>query len=178
MSGGTYEHSVIKSNLVRHLGNALDETPCRPLDSDMRVRSPDRRSSYPDASVLCGEPDLYNESRDVLLNPRVIFDGLSRSTRGADTRRRFMSYSEITSLEEYVVIEQTKPAVMIYRRDDNSEEWRMKIVQGVDTTFSLQSLGIELSLSSIYDSVDFETDREDDSQKAPEDETTGDSRRV
>lgn len=168
MSGGTYEHSVIKTNLIADLRQALLGKPCRPLDSDMRVKSPDGRSAYPDATVVCGDPELYDESRDVLLNPTVLFEVTSRSTRGIDQRGKFFSYSEMPALQEYVLIEQAKPAVMVYRRTSSDEEWTLKLTQGLESAVSLQSLGIELSLKSIYDGVTFDSDKNSDDQSHTE----------
>ena len=59
MSGGTFRHSMIISNAIRELGNALKGKPCRVLDSNMRVRvARDTLYAYPDASVVCGEPQF------------------------------------------------------------------------------------------------------------------------
>jgi Uma2 family endonuclease len=41
--------------------------------------SPEGPFFYPDLTVSCGEPQLADDYRDVLLNPRVVVEVLSKS---------------------------------------------------------------------------------------------------
>src|SRR3954467_12784536 len=85
MSGGSPAHSAICFNLATTLGVQLRGTPCKGFSSDMKVRAGDASLyAYPDLTVVCGEPILHDEHGDVLLNPVVIFEVLSRSTEAYD----------------------------------------------------------------------------------------------
>src|SRR5690349_8973489 len=80
MARGTYEHSLIITNVIGALWNRLRGKPCRVLESNLRVRL--ARSvlySYPDAMVLCGPPqfDPQDVSRTTVLNPRLVVEVLS-----------------------------------------------------------------------------------------------------
>src|SRR4051812_41454238 len=72
MAGASLEHNRIGGTLVRPLGNFLLDQPCEPLPSDMRVKVPATGLyTYPDVTVFYGQPELEDEERDTLLNPRL-----------------------------------------------------------------------------------------------------------
>src|SRR5580692_3792542 len=75
MSGGTREHSLIGSNVLRELSTALLDRPCEVHGSDLRVKAvATGRYFFPDVSVVCGEPLFEDETRDTLQNPKVIVE--------------------------------------------------------------------------------------------------------
>src|SRR6266496_3532087 len=89
MSGASARHNLIVAGLIRSLGNRL-HARCRVYPSDMRVRIlKPTRFYYPDVSVVCGEPQYAEDQRDVLVNPRVVFEVLSESTMALDRGRKF-----------------------------------------------------------------------------------------
>src|ERR1700682_2161048 len=80
MSGGTWEHSLIASNVTGELRAALLERPCTAHGSDMRIHIPSPgRYTYADALVVCGEPVFTDAVRDTVENPVVIVEVLSDS---------------------------------------------------------------------------------------------------
>jgi Uma2 family endonuclease len=114
MSGGTYAHSRISTNLTIMIGNLLDGHPCHPLGSDMRVRIPGQRDYiYPDISVICGEPqfDPDDPKKTTVINPRVVIEVLPESTESYDRGAKFELYRQIPSLDEYVLVSQLQPQV-------------------------------------------------------------------
>src|SRR5580698_3999322 len=87
MTGGTYEHSLISANVVGELRSRLKGTPCKVLESNLRIRvTPSPRYVYPDGSVVCGPPQFDPDDlrRMTIVNPRVIIEVLSESTEGYD----------------------------------------------------------------------------------------------
>src|SRR5947209_11432354 len=87
MPGGTYEHSLIIANVTREMGNALKGTPCRVVQSNLRVRIAHKPLYvYPDVSVICGQPqfDPQDNARQTVTNPRVIIEVLSPTTEACD----------------------------------------------------------------------------------------------
>jgi Uma2 family endonuclease len=160
MAGTTYEHSVITLNASVQLHQRLQGKACRALDSNMRVRIT-RKSKYyyPDASVVCGEPDFdpgpKGTSRRTITNPRVIVEVLSDSTEAFDRGGKFTDYREIPSLREYVLIAQHAPQVEVYLRQDDGT-WRFQPSAGLAAVARLDSLGIDLPLAEVYAGVTFE----------------------
>jgi Uma2 family endonuclease len=159
MSGGTYRHSLIAANVIGALWSRFGDSRCRPLDSNMRVRVPPTdRYVYPDATVVCGEPqfDPQDPKLMTIVNPRVIFEVLSESTEAYDRGAKFTRYREIESLEEFVLVSQDRPLVEAYARQPGGT-WLLAPSSGIDAVAALRSLQISLRLSEIYRNVSFAT---------------------
>ena len=156
MSGGTFDHAAVATNLVATLHAALRGGPCRVLNSNMRVAvERSRRFVYPEASVLCQPPEFHPEDpkRTTIINPRVIFEVLSDSTESYDRGEKFEKYRQIDSLEEYVLLAQDRPAVETFlRQPDNS--WNLLAWQGIDAIARLRCLNLELPLAELYAGVE------------------------
>jgi Uncharacterized protein conserved in cyanobacteria len=152
MAGASVRHNLIVAGLIRSLGNRLPSR-CRVLASDLRVRilNP-TRFFYPDVSVVCGEPRLGDDHRDVLLNPGAIVEVLSDRTAALDRGRKFLSYQTIDSLQDYVLVSQDDYLVEHYQRDGS--HWLYTIGEGRDATLSLPSLECVMPLDEIYYQVE------------------------
>ena len=70
MNGGTVEHSVIATNLVRALEDRLRGKPCRAFRGDLKVIVAGR-GRYPDAMVTCSPGP---RGSDIIPNPGVVFE--------------------------------------------------------------------------------------------------------
>lgn len=147
MTGGTFNHALIAGNIFRNLGNQLLKTSCQPMNSDMRVSTPAGLDTYPDISVYCGKPELKDNNRS-LLNPVVIFEVLSPTTRNYDRGGKFTLYRSITSLKEYIMVDSENRLVEHFVKINNGE-WLLHEYHE-EKIFSLSSLQIELQLSDIY----------------------------
>lgn len=150
LSGTSFEHNTIEVNLVKRVGSFLDDTNCRMLPSHMRVTTPSHDSyMYPDALIYCGKPEFEDNRFDTLLNPAVIFEILSPSTKGIDKKRKFMFYREITSLKEYIMIDSTKRSLIIVRRQPD-DSWKFQDLSENDTVLIIETIGYQLPLAEIY----------------------------
>ena len=75
MPGGTWEHSLIASNIRGELSTALLERRCAVHGSDMRIHIPSTgRYTYSDVLVVGGQPVFTDEARDTLVNPILIVE--------------------------------------------------------------------------------------------------------
>src|SRR5437763_16821511 len=93
MAGATLEHNVICANLIRELGNQLEESPGRVCTSDQRVKIEDTGLyTYPDITVVCGEPRFEDQGRRTVRNPTLIVEVLSESTEAYDRGDKFAHY--------------------------------------------------------------------------------------
>jgi Uma2 family endonuclease len=122
MARASYAHNRIVANLVAELRDATKGTNCAALPSDMKVHVPSRDGFvYPDASIVCGAPEFFDASKDVLENPTAVFEVLSDSTERFDRGAKFVGYRSIASLRECVLISQHERRVEHYsRRDDGT----------------------------------------------------------
>ncbi|MDQ5910877.1 MAG: hypothetical protein QG599_2974 [Pseudomonadota bacterium] len=113
MAGASKNHDRIAGNIFRKFGEHLENTPCEPFSSDMKVKC-GKNYFYPDVIVVCEdktEDEYYTES------PIIIVEVLSRSTRRTDQSFKRLAYQNLPSLQEYVLIEQDFVDVEICRRD-------------------------------------------------------------
>jgi Uma2 family endonuclease len=155
MSGATYEHNLIASNVNRHIGNQVAGRPCAVCPSDMRVHTPRTGLyTYPDAVVICGEPQFLGPKRMNLLNPTVIVEVLSPSTEAYDRGRKFEHYQSIESLREYLLIASDRVSVTLHRRQTESE-WLTITAISLEAAIELESAGCRLMVRDLYDRVEF-----------------------
>lgn len=152
LSGGTWDHSVITSNLNRLLGNSLAGTACRVVNGDLRihVKSKDLYT-YPDVSVVCGRPRFVERRTDTLLNPVVIVEVLSPSTREYDRGAKFALYKGIPSLREYILVDSERVYVESFRL--RGTEWVVASFEGLDRALHFEALDCEIPLQSLYEDV-------------------------
>ncbi len=150
MAGASTAHVRINSNLTGLLYQAFRGGPCYALAADMRVHVPKTGLyTYPDTIVLCEEPQL--EDDDILLNPKIIFEVLSKSTERYDRGAKFRNYQTIDSLKEYILISQMHPHVdqFVLR----PEGWTLKTHSGLDAVLELSSAPASIPLNELYTGV-------------------------
>lgn len=153
MSGGSGKHNAIIFNVSTSLGAQIKGSRCRGFSSDQRVLIDETGLyTYPDATIVCGQPAFADG--DTLINPTLIVEILSPSTKGYDTGEKFEHYRKIPSLEEYLIVAQDKPHVMLYtRQSDNT--WLLSEAENMNAQIELHSIKCRPMLSDIYDNIDF-----------------------
>ena len=114
MVGARRSHGTVVSNLVRHLGNALDGSPCRVFHEGMKVQVADDAILYPDVFVTCDQADLATEM--LFKAPTLVIEVLSPSTEGYDRGQKFTLYRRLPSLKEYVLINPESRRVEAFTR--------------------------------------------------------------
>ena len=150
MAGGTFKHAQVAGNVYGELRQALKGKPCKPMNSDMRVQTPSGLDTYPDISVYCGEPDL-GDNDTTLLNPTVIVEVLSPSTRDYDRGGKFSHYRSITDLQDYLLVDPGAVLVEHFHRV-GQDEWLLHVYSDLTAVVVLESLDLSLSLEAIYHS--------------------------
>lgn len=156
MPGVSLEHGRIVINLILELGSQFQDRPAEVHGPDFGVKASQTGSYfYPDISVFVGEPELEDEYRDRLLNPRVIFEVLSPSTESYDRGPKFAHYRTMESLHEFVLVSQTEPRVERYLRQEGAI-WLYSEVTDLASSLELASVACRIPLSRIYRRVDFE----------------------
>lgn len=179
MAGETEAHGIICMNLSAILVNRLKGRDCFALSKDMKVRSgPEPATphttkgffSYPDLVVVCGERKYHDKRRDVLLNPTVMIEVLSESTRNFDRGEKFLRYRTwLPSLQDYLLVEQHEALVDHFVRE-SEKVWRLTELRGLESEAFIGSINCLLPLAEIYDRITFPV-------PAPDDETVADEAR-
>ena len=153
MSGGSMRHARLQQNISAGLDTPSRDRGCEVFGSDFRVRVSRHMYAYPDISLVCGEPRLADEHQDILLNPVVIFEVLSPSTEKYDRGIKFQHYRTIDSLKEYILVDQEQIRIERYfRQPDNT--WSLRDHQSLQEELKIESIGVSLPLSRIYDRVE------------------------
>ena len=156
MSGASYAHNIIFSNLFTTLGNALKGKPCFPFGSDFRVHVRENGLyTYPDISIVCKDADVIDdEYKDNLLNPSVLIEILSKSTRDYDKGRKFFLYKSIPTLQEYILIDSLNILVKIFRRNkDNS--WTLTEYTKEFNSFDILTINLTVQMNDVYEKLKF-----------------------
>lgn len=164
MAGEKLPHGIISANIVTSLGSQLKGTPCFVVTKDTKVRSGlgvvTARSvrgifSYPDVLVVCGEPEFLDENSDVIVNPKVIVEVLSKSTELYDRSDKFEGYRTWSkTLTDYVLVAQTRAHVE-HHSPNAAGRWEMQEMNSLDGEIVLASIGCTLKLADIYDRITF-----------------------
>jgi Uma2 family endonuclease len=156
MAGASREHNLIVGNIVGEIRNSLKSRDCEVYPSDLRVKiSSSGLYTYPDATVVCDDPQFEDDQMDTLTNPTVLFEVLSESTESYDRGNKFSQYRSITSLKEVVLITQDRLSVESFLRQDDGS-WLLRETVSLAESADFASIGVSVPMSEIYRNVEFE----------------------
>lgn len=153
MAGGTREHAALTIAILAEIRTALRGRPCRVYSSDLRVRVlatelSTEISTYPDGSVVCGEPESHPDDPHSITNPTVLVEVLSDSTEAYDRGAKAAHYRRIPSLREYVLVNQHEPLIEVFHRNERGH-WELSDARSGERV-ELASLDIALDVDAIY----------------------------
>lgn len=151
MSGAGARHNIISVNILISLGISLKGKKCRPYGSDMRVNIPENSLfTYPDISIFCGEVITLREDENTAIQPTVIIEILSPSTRNYDRGEKFMLYRAIPSLKEYILVD--SESIHVEHFAINKEGlWQLKEHNTSQEKIFIETLDLRLPLKEIYE---------------------------
>ncbi|BAZ06133.1 Uma2 family endonuclease [Calothrix sp. NIES-3974] len=155
MTGGTPNHNQLALNLSGALNFSLKRQSFRVFVTDQRLWIPDHRIyTYPDVMVVAKPIQLQEGRKDTVINPVMIAEVLSKSTKSNYRDEKFAAYRTIPTFQEYLLIDQYKIHVEHYYKTDLNK-WIFSEYQQEDAVISLVSIPFEISLADIYDNVDW-----------------------
>lgn len=152
MSEIPLRHNFIFTNVLGLLAPLLKSRACFPYGSDFRLHIPKNTLyTYPDITIVCGELKMKDDGeKDNLLNPSVIIEILSKSTRKYDRGLKFTLYKDIDSFSEYILIDSMAVSVeQFIRNDDNS--WHLSEYKLAGEQFTIKKVNITLPISDVYE---------------------------
>lgn len=101
------------------------------------------------------KPKLTDKEQDTVINPSVIIEILSKSTKDYDRGTKFTLYRSIKTLKEYILIDSTSISVELFiRRDDNS--WNLTEFKNLSDSFHISTISLTIFLKDIYDDISFD----------------------
>ncbi|MBC7554929.1 MAG: Uma2 family endonuclease [Taibaiella sp.] len=155
MSGASVNHNIITGNLYYHLRGKLSVGGCKPFAGDFRIYIPQNSLfTYPDISIICGAIETLDNDNINVLNPSVIIEVLSHSTRSYDSREKFELYKAIPSLKEYILVDSLAVFVQVSMRDGVGN-WSAFEYNYVTQAAEIKSVNISVSIDSLYGGVTF-----------------------
>lgn len=107
---------------------------------------------YPDVMVVCGKIEFQRGRTDVILNPILIIEVLSKSTRPYDRTDKFVMCRQIPTLQEYMMIDQNRMYIECFRKT-KSKLWTLESYQDAAAKIKLHSLDIELPVATLYEGL-------------------------
>jgi Uma2 family endonuclease len=151
ISGASARHNIISVNIISALKISLKGKKCRPYGSDMRVNIPENSLfTYPDISIFCGEVITLREDENTAIQPTVIIEILSPSTRNYDRGEKFMLYRAIPSLKEYILVD--SESIHVEHFAINKEGlWQLKEHNTSQEKIFIETLDLRLPLKEIYE---------------------------
>jgi Uma2 family endonuclease len=157
MTGGSINHNRIVGSIHAWLKFALRGKNAEPFFSDLRVWIPHyRQYTYPDVMVIQGEPVFQDQRQDIVMNPVLIIEVLSRSTQNHDRTEKFKYYRSIPEFQEYVLINQYQVEIEQYTK--TTEGWLFREYGPDVERVKLSSLNLVMSIKDLYEGVNFESE--------------------
>lgn len=151
MFGPKVTHGIISGNTFLALGSKLKGKSCRPFNGEQRIHiEKNTLFTYPDIFVVCGDIQTRNNDDWNILNPTVIIEILSPSTKDYDRGQKFKLYRDIPSLEDYVLIDSESINIEIFYMNEHGN-WELKEYKSIEETLSIKSLRVSLELRDIYE---------------------------
>lgn len=151
MAGGSARHNALAGAVLSELRAVLRPFGCSALSSDQRLASPvDTRYVYPDVTVICGQPTFQQGASDVLTNPSLLVEVLSKSTEEYDRGLKWTGYQSLESLTDYLLVTQHEVRIEHYRRNDDGS-WTFRAA-GPGERIAL-AVGGEIYVDAIYAGV-------------------------
>ena len=165
MAGESGAHADICSNFVGEIRAKLKGKNCRVRSKDTKVQSGALLNklnqvgkgifSYPDVVVICGAPEYHDKHKDIVLNSKIIIEVLSDSTENFDRVDKFVRYRMFNlTLTDYILVSQKEPVLEHFVRQPNNT-WTLNKYFGLDKIIPIESVGISLEMTEIYELVEF-----------------------
>ncbi|HKX30602.1 MAG TPA: Uma2 family endonuclease [Blastocatellia bacterium] len=165
MSGGSFDHDISVVNLTLSIGRQLKDG-CHISSANIPIKTdllPPYR--YPDLSVWCGDPIIaFIGGIQVLTNPILVVEVLSRSTEDFDKNAKRLAYQALPSLREYLIVAQHTPNLIHWTKD--GDDWTCqeryiveaeapsRATDAIDR-IELPAIGCVLAYADIYAGIDF-----------------------
>jgi Uma2 family endonuclease len=159
MSGGSRRHSRIGGRVYQLLANQLEQhRTCEAFTADQAVKNPSPSPPYfyPDVTVACGEAEFTDvRGIDVLTNPTLLVEVMSPTSRQRDQKHKLELYRKISSLQEYLIIDQDQPVVIQHSKQLDGT-WLTNTFKDLSALVILSAIGYQLTLTEIYATVTFD----------------------
>jgi Uma2 family endonuclease len=147
MSPETLEHADAKFAVHAALraGIRQRQLSCYAVPDGLTVRIDDTTAYEPDALVYCGE--RLPRTTVEIVNPVILVEVLSPSTRRIDVSAKLSGYFRLPSVAHYLIVDLTQRVILHHARSTD-DAILTRILR--DGSIALDPPGLELAVSDIF----------------------------
>lgn len=152
MVGASDKHNLIALNIATALLAQARSDGCQVFIADMKVSlniAGEDIFYYPDVMVCCDPLDRETYFRK---SPCLIVEVLSPATQRIDRREKFLAYTSLPSLEDYMLVAQDRPQVTLFQRRN---DWK-PLLFGPGDGIEFHCRKISLPVDDIYETISFD----------------------
>lgn len=154
MSGALGVHNLVKQNCVVSLRLSLRGKGCRVYDENVRLAVVQGELyTYPDVMVTCHSDD--SPDKMMMHYPVVLIEVLSPGTESHDRVWKFSRYTQLPSLQHYLLVSANSWLVEWYRREP-SGVWSFTPLASQEDALTIPELELKLPLADIYTELDIQ----------------------
>ncbi len=143
--GATLDHNTLVGRLFIAVAAGV-RPPCRALVGMQRIVSA-TSATFPDIVVLCDERDLRAEDRSRSRYPKLVVEVLLPSTASYDLLVKRRVFEQISTVEEYLVVDSRSRDALVYRRRGDRLDEAKRVSSGM---LALASLPIAIDIDDLY----------------------------
>lgn len=156
-AGASFNHNKISSNISAAIHSNLINIDCDVVSNDLRVWVKEKDFfTYPGILVICSKPEFFNDRTDTVINPVLIIEVLSDSTKNYDRGEKFEFYRTIPSLKDYILVDQYKIHLEYFSKTSENK-WVLTEYFKKSDALTIPGINVNILLEDIYDRVDFKT---------------------
>lgn len=148
MSGGSARHSFLGAQMIGLLRQGVLGGPCNAHTADLRLGVAGDVFVYADAVVVCRPMTFRPGTKDVVTNPSVVVEVISKSTEAYDRGEKLAGYLALPSVQHIVLVSQREQRVETYTRQGDGS-FRFEI-HGEGGTLNLQAVELTIAVDEVY----------------------------
>ncbi len=155
MAGASRHHDQVSVNTASVLHLRLRGSGCRAHSADMRTGvQAGATYFYPDFALSCADRRWEDDRQDVLLNPIVVVEVLSKSTARYDRLVKLPAYQGMPSVRHILLVEQGR--VQVHHHFRKARKWTTTTHTSLDDVVKLSAVNCSITLAEIYCEVQFD----------------------
>ncbi len=117
-------HELLVSYITTLLVNHYQRNGINVFSSNLGVKTSDQKGFFnPDITVVKGKLDFYNNSIAIILNPFIVVEVLSESTKGYDLNEKLFKYQMMESLQEAIFVDRFDKIIYKFKRSETPKTW-------------------------------------------------------
>jgi Uma2 family endonuclease len=146
--GNTKLHELIKKRLSRILDSLLEMAGFETYTSDIKVSAEAGGIYfYPDVVLVKGAEQSADDY--VAINPVLVVEVLSDSTRTYDTVDKYIQYRKIPALQYYLLVEPDTMLIYCLTKQEDGE-WLSNIYTKPEALVPLHKLNVSIRVGDVY----------------------------